>query len=196
MSLKRSPDSASFYDQWDTSNKQLINCPRCTYTESSCSYSPWMDTECLRPSATCEKGCICSESWAHRHALQHASWGLILGWMQGCLFSLRREVSALSPYGGTHQSSERWNWAERMSCTTVWAGWKARQIFSSVCCKPEKRIATSLEPSKERRAWLNNQCAETEPCNLSGKGTWRLELLWWCKWRAKWYKFLSPRRCN
>lgn len=70
------------------------------------------------------------------------------------------------------------------------------ESFQVCACKPEKRIATSLEPSKERRAWLNNQWAETKPCDLSGRGTWRLELLWWCKWRAKWYKFLSPRRCN
>lgn len=35
--------------------------------------------------------------------------------------------------------------------------------FQVCAVKPEKRIATSLEPSKERRAWLNNECAETKP---------------------------------
>lgn len=51
-------------------------------------------------------------------------------------------------------------------------GWmEGKTVFSSAICKPEGRIAMSLEPSKERQAWLNNQCAETKnPVTYQAKG--------------------------
>lgn len=48
---------------------------------------------------------------------------------------------------------------------------EGKMVFSSVCSKPEGRIAMSLELSKERQAWLHNQCAEPKnPATYQAKG--------------------------